>query len=265
MNRIAYKVDVDSERCKDEEPEPDILRIDPNNPSEIRPTSREVRQYRTIADYTMDPLDAYRMGDGKIVWPNGLCRTLASFGNLKIQSYMPTPTVMTTQSGNTAYIDANCYLSLICDTPHATRDFQSRTFRIGLKNHKAASRFFHNVYDWFIDDRWEGLFYIEKETGALVFNSEYSHTVEFLKSENVYSASILKAVPAVYKDEKYGNVREGCMLCINFNDNQVMLDDYSIEAITDLIDGFSFQEETLLLINCFMRPELWTRKLKDRM
>lgn len=67
-------------------------------------------------------------------------------------------------------------------------------------------------------------------------------------------------VPGIY--EKDGEVREGAMLAINNTANAAMLRDLDVESICGILDSFSFQAETLLLLNAYEQPHFWTDKAK---
>ena len=261
-NKIVNKVDKDSAVCSAPRPENDSLILKEEN-RDVRASAVQIA--KSPHSSTQEDIEEHepKFIDGKkLVWPNGICRTLATINNLKIQSYMPTPSIISNATGTTIYVEANCTLSLICTNSNG-RSFQDRTYRVNTRNYLAVCRFFHHIYDWFTDDKWEGLFYIEKGSGQLVFNMEYQHVAEILRPVNQFSNGFLRAIPAVYNSERFGYKREGCLLYLNQSENQIMLDDYDVEAVIQILDSFSFQHETVLLMSCFNRPDLWGRQIKD--
>ena len=246
-NTIVNKVDKDSAVCSAPRPENDSLILKEEN-RDVRASAVQIA--KSPHSSTQEDIEEHepKFIDGKkLVWPNGICRTLATINNLKIQSYMPTPSIISNATGTTIYIEANCTLSLICTNSNG-RSFQDRTYRVNTRNYLAVCRFFHHI---------------EKGSGQLVFNMEYQHVAEILRPVNQFSNGFLRAIPAVYNSERFGYKREGCLLYLNQSENQIMLDDYDVEAVIQILDSFSFQHETVLLMNCFNRPDLWGRQIKD--
>lgn len=188
-------------------------------------------------------------------WPSGVSRDLIQCGKFRLQSYLSTPEVLT-NSKSTYRVISHCSLALTYSTGVYTRDaFKGATYRITMRNFKQTLRFFQAIYDWFVAEPYRDIFFQDDETGRFMVDIRATQLKLHTGGDSRYDQMAMEAVPAVYQND--GEIREGCALTINNTANTGVLRDLDIESILGILENFSFQSETLLLLDILSHQELW--------
>lgn len=216
----------------------------PSNPVPVQqPPPEPVQQHITIQTAP------------SLKWPIGVSRELLQCGKFRLQSYLSAPEVIT-NSKNTYRVISHCVLMLIYNTGTYTRDaFKGSSYKITLRNFKQTLRFFQAIYDWFIAEPYRDIFFQDEETGRFMVDIRATQLKLHTGGDNRYDQMAMEAVPAVYQNDS--EIREGCALTINNTANTGILRDLDIESILGIMENFSFQSETILLLDILSHQELW--------
>lgn len=202
--------------------------------------------------------EGLKMSNDILLWPDGISRDLMSFGKIRIQSYLKKPEVIISAK-KVASIVSYCTLRIFYDDRSAAFDsrssFQERSFKVNLRNYMKTMRFFQGIMRWFEDDSFANLFFLDKHTGELRMDLEQRNIKLHLGGNTKYDQCAMEAVPAVYK--KDNEIHEGAMIAINRSNYSEVLRDIDIESICGLLANFSFQAETLLMIQLYQQKGLW--------
>lgn len=193
-----------------------------------------------------------------LLWPDGISRDIMSMGKIRIQSYLKKPEVIISPR-KVASIVSYCTLRIFFDDRSAPFDsrasFQERSFKVNLRNYMKTLRFFQGIMSWFEDDVYANLFFLDEHTGELRMDLEQRNLRLHVGGNTRYDQCAIEAVPAVYKRDN--EVREGAMISINRSNFADVVRDIDIESICGLLANFSFQAETLLMIQLYQQKGLW--------
>lgn len=202
--------------------------------------------------------EGLKTGNEILVWPDGISRDIMSFGRIRIQSYLKKPEVIISPR-KVASIVSYCTLRIFYDDRTAAFEnrtsFQERSFKVNLRNYMKTMRFFQGIMRWFEDDSFTNLFFLDEHTGELRMDLEQRNLRLHVGGNTKYDQCAMEAVPAVYK--KDNEIREGAMLSINRSNYSDVIRDIDVESICGLLANFSFQAETLLMINLYQQKGLW--------
>lgn len=152
-------------------------------------------------------------------------------------------------------------LMLSCDPPNIRElPFADRpkdnSFKINPRNQFRVVTFLKAILEWFTDPNYTDLFIIDETTGRKMLNMDYRDLQVMIDSSSKRDQQRMLAVPAVVKfdDEEY----EGCTLFINQSKYAVMLTYNDVAELAGLLNYFSFQEETTMLVTLASHREFYT-------
>lgn len=191
-------------------------------------------------------------------------RTLFSGHNLKIRSFMRLPTVY---FGNSTVGTITTYPVILIsyDPPKTAGTQQIRPkdaqFKVNPRNMKRVTQFFKKIYSWFDSDEYKDLFIIDEREGKLIINMDFRNTMAKIGSTK-YEAQALLAVPTVVEFDSIQS--EGCALAINNTSYTCPLTDLEVESILGILENFSFQAESQLLMTIGLNKNFVTTTPQQR-
>lgn len=200
------------------------------------------------------------MAENEIVqWPDGVSREIIQLGHIRIRSYLKKPEVLISSS-SVYRVTSHCTLQFQYDDRNYQKGVNPsiKTFKANLRNYMSVVTFFRKILDWFQSPSYEGLFFQDKETGQLLVDMEMRHLKEYIGGNSRFDQCAMLAVPAVFQRDS--EIREGCVISINDTKYSEILRDIDIETICGFLSNFSFQAETLLLMQAIQNPAFY-RKL----
>ena len=192
-----------------------------------------------------------------------ITRQLFSARGITIRSLMRLPTIYL--GGTTATVQAYPVI-IISYEPPANQPYSERPkdafYKVTPRNQYRVVRFFRHVLNWFEDPTYEGLYILDEHTGKVIVNMELRNLQERLGSMDRYDNQSLLAIPAVIEQDSVQS--EGCALCINRTNYVMPLRDEQVASIYGILDTFSFQAETTMLLQIASHPELYTKEPPKR-
>ena len=192
-----------------------------------------------------------------MIWPEGVSREILTIGPFQFRSYLRKPEVLITTKSPVYRITTYCTLQI----QYNDKNYQvgvnpmEKAFKANLRNYMAVVNFFRTILSWFQSDKYEGLFFQDKETGRLLIDMEQRNVRAYVGGNTRFDQCAMMAVPAVYQMD--AEIREGCMLTINNTKYSGMLRDVDVETICGFLSNFSFQGETLLLMQAVQIPAFY--------
>jgi hypothetical protein len=116
-------------------------------------------------------------------------------------------------------------------------------FRITPNNHYSITHTLETAVNWYYDPTKNDMFFTED--GMLQFNYDYGNLYVNDSSDDGNHIEIRPTVD--YSNSERG--REGAVIYINNTDTQTVIARQELEAIFVVLRGFSFQNESILLLH----------------
>ncbi len=125
----------------------------------------------------------------------------------------------------------------------------SLSFTITPNNLNDVKETFKEAKSWFNEENVKVLYGVS-DSGALMFNSEYSKLNAIYVNEFGSSKSVIKIVPTVIE---VGNevMKPGAVLYINLLANAIVLRDYELIRLANFINEFNFITYNQFALQCF--------------
>jgi len=188
-------------------------------------------------------------------------RTLFSAHNLKIRSFMRVPSIYFGNS-KVGMISAYPVLLFNYDPPRSViqnnPNFKPKDaqFKMNPRNQRKVTSFFKTIFSWFESDVYKDMFMYDEHEGKLITNMDF-RGVKAQIGGTKYDAQAMLAIPTVVEFDSVQS--EGCALAINNTAYTCPLPDVDVESILGILENFSFQTETQLLLQIGSRQDLITQ------
>lgn len=177
-----------------------------------------------------------------------LTRTLYSTKSMNIRSFMRLPEVYLAGSTATVSTFPVLFITYQVQVPYENRHDpkpKDTSFKINSRNLYRTVKFFRKILSWFEEDQYRDLFIVDEHDGNLIVNMDFKNLRANVEG-NRLDAQAMMAVPAVVTNDSVQS--EGCVLIINRTNYSIALTDKDVESIYGILSSFSFQQETMLLL-----------------